>query len=102
MKFQRKFDHILLSDVYVFHKLKIFLNGFQTIFFFRIEFDSLPVSSLPREAVLVVQFCALLQNNDNSLTEKCLAWASKVLFNEDLYVCLFYDETEFLLNFLLF
>jgi hypothetical protein len=63
--------------------------------YLRIEFDNLPLCCLPREAVLVVQFCVLVQNNDNISSEKCLAWASKALFNENLYVLHFVSKHNY-------
>ena len=56
----------------------------KAILFFRIEFLNLQLCLIPREAVLVVQLCALVQTNDNSLSEKCIAWSSRALFNDNL------------------
>jgi hypothetical protein len=56
--------------------------------FFSIEFQNIFLSDLPREAVLVAQVCVKTPNNYNLPNEKCLAWASKVFYNENLYVLL--------------
>ena len=52
----------------------------------RIEFQNVLLNQLPREAVLLSQFCAkATSSNEHDINgERCLAWGTKAFFDENL------------------